>query len=423
MPFLGPSLRRRRVTDRPAVRTAAAVLASLALNALIVLVLARSGAFDMPKPGSRPRAVALAPLSAEQWASNRAVGGVQPPATRPLPRPQAQPLAPPPPAPPPEEEKRAHGQVVNTAPPKEAKKPKDSRFLAEHDSTVEKETRSRDAGRRRFENVLPTPSDGPRPQPPAQARGEEGTAAETRPGKEGQEQHGTGADRLAMPKQPAQDKLALAPRPDGAGGGDVKVAPRDDRQRIPGTADQLQVPGPAAPEGGGQKKSGPISARLLPDPSSMARIAGGPAPDLLEGVDEGEGTFLNTTSFKYATYLNRVNETIGRQWDPERAYVARDPEFKTYPVHDRITDFTITLDANGQVQSVRILRSCGLEFLDQEIVRAVRTAGPFPNPPPGLAGPDGKAEIGFRYAFMMGRGAAHYHVAYPPRSMQQPYPE
>ena len=148
MTHLGPSLRRAKVRERPGRRLAVAALASILLNALLLLVLARAGAFTMPKESAR---VTLAPLSSKQWAANRAIGPgaalpARPPAAAPKP---AAPAAPPP-------EASHHGQVVDVAPSQDSTPPKNSRFLSDRDNTVAKETRSRYA-RPGYERTLPVP--------------------------------------------------------------------------------------------------------------------------------------------------------------------------------------------------------------------------------------------------------------------------
>jgi len=71
-----------------------------------------------------------------------------------------------------------------------------------------------------------------------------------------------------------------------------------------------------------------------------------------------------------------------------------------YPVRDRTTAFEIVLDAGGRLEDVRIVAGSGLDFLDQEILRAVRNAAPFPNPPAGLL-QDGKVRLGvFEYTLV-----------------------
>lgn len=420
MAFLGPSLRRRKVDERPGSRTATAVVLSLAVNALILLVLGRLGAFQLGQVAP-VRPVAIAPLTADQWAANRAITGGPPPPAMPQRPPE---LAQIPPPPPPEEERRSPGQIVDVAPSKDSRRPKDSRFLSDRDNTVEKETRSRHAGTQAFENTLPAPSDGLKrkvPVAPPPEAGEDGQAARTTPGKEGPSApRGTGAEKLVVPEQNAQERLAVAPRPDAPGGGDVPVAPRTDQQRLNGGGEALQVPGAAGARGGGRKAG--IDRRLLPDPQNLARIAGGPSPDRLDGVEEGDQTALNTRSFKYATFINRVGMAIYREWDPNRAYQARDPDGKVYPARDRTTSIEIVLDGAGAIRFVKVLDSSGLDFLDQEVVRAARAAGPFPNPPAGLMDGSGQIHLALAYTLEM-RRASRVQVLMPSLPSQRAYPE
>src|SRR5512134_2636378 len=189
MAYLGPSLRREKRTERPRRRAAAAVAASLALNAALLWALAVSGAFRL-QPAAGSSRVALARIDSAQWEANRKVGGAAPDRKEPAPaaRPEAQ-----------EEEARAEGQVVDVAPPKDARRPKESRFLAEHDSTVERETRSRFAGRK-YEHTLPVPQEGARGATARPVPGEEKAAGGER-GEDG-------------PAKAQGERVARAPRPD-----------------------------------------------------------------------------------------------------------------------------------------------------------------------------------------------------------------
>src|SRR5512138_3975562 len=110
MTHLGPSLRRAKVRERPGRRIAAAAVVSILLNSLLFFLLARAGAFSMPKASAR---VSLAQVNAAQWAANRAIrpDAASPKASLPSPAVKK------PPAPtPPEPEAHPKGQVVDVAP-------------------------------------------------------------------------------------------------------------------------------------------------------------------------------------------------------------------------------------------------------------------------------------------------------------------
>src|SRR5512133_1509742 len=119
----GPVRRRLRVRERPRLRALAALVVSVALNALLVAWLAAAGAFTVPARTERTP-VALAPLSPRAWSENRRV---RPPEPR-----EAQP----------------RGRVVELPPGarRSDRPPDDSRFLSDRNARVERETVSRDAG-------------------------------------------------------------------------------------------------------------------------------------------------------------------------------------------------------------------------------------------------------------------------------------
>ena len=435
MAFLGPSLRRKRVTERPAARIAVAALASLALNALLFLVVARLGAFDLAGPPATER-VELAPLSADQWSANRAIAGLPPamrlpvappPISAPVPA-QRPPEASPPTPPPPRRDEELPGRLVQVAPSKDATPPKDSRFVSDRDNSVEKETRSRFAGTKKFANLLPSPSEGT--AKPKQEAGEGGNADRTRQAKTGPDvANGTGAEKASTPggkPHEEQQQLALAERPHEPGLGGL-LQPRGQRSApAPAPGDEgLSVPGAPGPPGEASKKSG--EANLLPSTRSMAAITGGPSPDDLRDMDieEGDGTYLNTRFYKYATFYNRIFESVYEQWKPSDAYQARDPRGTTFPLRDRRTTISMTLDASGQLTSVEVIQSSGLDFLDREIVRAVHAAAPFPNVPAALV-KDGQVRIppsAWTLRFEAG-GGIHVQVGGPPQlPSQRPFPE
>lgn len=401
MAFLGPSLRRRKLRERPAARATAAIALSLLANLGLLALLAATGVFDVTAPPESSR-VALAPLSSSQWASNRAIAGARPPPRAPAAA-QAQRARPePPPAP----AEKARGQVVDVAPSSDNRPPPaDTRFLADRDNRVEKETRSRHAGKKLWENTLPSPSEGtPESKARAQAPGDDGAGRASRPGREGPKAGG-----VTAPPAPSPERLALAPRLEGEAAIRVPgVAPTSPPS--PTVEPKAGDAGEAGPAGegegeGGERSAGRGLADLRPDAGMLARIAGGPSPDRLDGVEEGEATLLNTRGFRYATYIVRVNRAIYSNWSPNDVYQARDPEFRMYPVRDRTTAFEILLDASGNLENVRIVEGSGLDFLDQEILRAVRKAAPFPNPPAGLLDGRGKIRLGVFQYTLVNRGA------------------
>jgi TonB family protein len=279
------------------------------------------------------------------------------------------------------------GQVVDVAPSKDDTPPKDSRFVSDRDNTVEKETRSKQA-RAGYENTLPSPAEKGRPARGAERKESGSSQAKRAPGSAGT---GEAAARRTAPSEAARDRLALMPR--GELRNPLTSPPVPPRSRSGGEAapgDGLEAPGDLAGKGE------PL-AHLRPGAAAYDKLAGGPSPDHLEGVDEGEGTYLNTREWKYAGYFNRIKQSVASKWDPGASMAARDPSGARFGDKDWQTLLHVKLDAAGSLKDVAVSKASGLEFLDRLAVDAFQKAQPFSNPPAGLA--DERGEIVFTFGF------------------------
>ncbi len=379
MAHLGPALRRRKRLERPWRRLAVALGVSLVLNWLALSEIKVDWLAGM-RPGAPVREVALAPLSASQWAANRST----------TPRPLAA-LAVPRPPPPPRE---APGKVVITAPSGDDRRPEKTDYVSERNQRVEKETRSRYA-RTGLPNVLDRPSMPgavQRPQavapPTAQAK-----AQEARSGKAGAPGQ-TGP--TGRPQQKAEELLALAFDRSG------HLMTRPERPEVRGT------PGPTGTQGqeGDQGQAGSEAGQPRVDPGRMhpsaafyEGLVGAPLDEGLRDVEEGEQTLLNTREWKYAGYLNRVKTAVAATWDPITVLVSRDPTGQKFAYKDRFTLLDVTLDEKGSLQGLTVRKSCGVEFLDEAALEAFRKAQPFPNPPAGMV--DARGQIRFSFGFIL----------------------
>jgi TonB family protein len=354
--------------------------------------------------GKEVRPVSLAPLSASQWDANRAIrdGSRPPPPNAP-----AVAIAPPRTSPPPPQKQKApeqktKGQVVDVAPSKDQTPPKDSRFVSDRNNTVEKETRSRHA-HAGYAHTLPVPTQS--------QSGAQGAEAPARPpvavgegGRPGTTPKPAAGEQPAARPEPKQEKLALRDDPSGA------HEPPEHRPPEPGEGlgspqvnpGERSVQGPTDPGVPGTPGHRGDLSRLMPSAAAYNRLAGGPAPDHLDGVEEGEGTYLNTREWKYATYFNRVKQAVAPQWDPRTPLLARDPTGKMFAYKDRITFLAVTLDDRGGLRQLGVEQSCGVDFLDQAAMEAFRKAEPFVNPPRGLA--DANGEIRFTFGFYLETG-------------------
>jgi periplasmic protein TonB len=101
-----------------------------------------------------------------------------------------------------------------------------------------------------------------------------------------------------------------------------------------------------------------------------------PATWAFSGSRAGAPISLNTRDPVYVSYFNRIKQSIELQWEyPEVAL--------RYGLQGRLSlEFAIA--ANGQLERLRILRSSGSQVLDDEAVRAIKAAAPFPPIPPWI---------------------------------------
>lgn len=79
---------------------------------------------------------------------------------------------------------------------------------------------------------------------------------------------------------------------------------------------------------------------------------------------------INTKDPLYVSYFNKIKQTIEQQWEyPEMAL--------RYGLQGRLAlEFTIT--GSGQLEGLRLIRSSGSQLLDEEALRAIKAAAPFP---------------------------------------------
>jgi TonB family protein len=129
------------------------------------------------------------------------------------------------------------------------------------------------------------------------------------------------------------------------------------------------------------------------------------ARELVEEADEGSEMVPGTKRHEFASFFNRVRDSIARHWSPNDVMRSHDPTGKIYGRRDRHTLLRIRLFPDGALSRVWIIRSSGLDVLDEEAVRSVRSAAPFVNPPEGLVDAQ-SGTIEFRFGFTLFNGQA-----------------
>ena len=404
---------------RPQRRLMLAVAISVIAHLAVLPFIARDGIFVMPKHPVK-QAVSLVATPRSQILR---AGPYDPLASSAGPTQQPQ-LPPAVPVPEPSQKLPA-GQVVSLGPTNDLAPDKPTKYLSEHDSRVLKETRARETSAF-FKNALSKVQ-------------KEGRNEKTAPGapavaeKPGDRGNGGGQEQkrarteAQLPSKPRRDALRVAEAPDGTlRARDATAAIKGTGTRVaiadPGSSGQAQSVGPGAPGAGpgtpGQMK--PLNLTLDQPVGAAGPIAGGPMPDDLRGIEEGDETLLNSRSFKFAGFLNRVKETVGRVWvqKVQAEATKRDPTGQLYSYRDRRTVVEFTLDKQGEITDVKVAASSGVQYLDEVAVDAFRIVQRFPNPPPGLLQENGEVKLPFAFTLLAATGGMRLQVgpAYLPGS-------
>jgi protein TonB len=214
-----------------------------------------------------------------------------------------------------------------------AEKPDDSRFLAKHDHRVEKETIVKDTALDSF---------------------------------------------MASPALPPM----MAPR-----SGSFEQLMKSGRERKIAAIFPEQILRDTAQSQSGSQVRSPISP-------------GGGMVDYVENVDVGGEVLLNTAEFKYYGYFSRMRDKVRHYWVNNIQNAA----LKTYMVGrplagdmDHETRVILTLGEEGQIKTVKVLKSSGNLDLDKATVDAFMQSGPFPNPPKDLLKKNNEIEVSWSF--------------------------
>lgn len=336
--------------------------ASLGLHVLLVALLAVVGLPGLGTGWERPVSVRL-------LEGDVIPGDVTPPTydavAQPLedtPEPEPDPLDEP------EDPLHPDGQIVETAPPKVEQVPVEADYLAEHDTTVPEEMRSR-----KFkvnpEVIAPTYSD--------QSKVELEERADV-----GATQASTGAM---------------------AGGTDEATPGKGPpRSLIPSQFLVTNKEGLAAPV---------LASGGIQD------IRGAPQNDLLD-EKYGPGVALNTREFFGAEYINRIRRQVNLYWKQNIDNLS--PSVRLGKPR-YLTAVSVVLTSDGVLESIVVTESSDSEPIDDCVVEAFRIAGPYPNPPAQLIGRDGRVRLPeFDFTVNIGQAQMQYQGVDPRANVQFP---
>ncbi len=258
-------------------------------------------------------------------------------------------------------------KVVKNARIEREIRPDDTKLISEFDNKVERERQAAlsngaagAAGRAKAQRPLQRPS-----KPQKKHLQEASKMAPTR------------SD--AVPQDSAEIEEALVLRPDDSG----------------------MRSGPAAPSA----SPGPTESQseFRSDPESLRGLFGLPGSiDRVDGVEEGQENLFNTRRSRYASFFNRIRDAVSHRWHPEVIHKKRDPYGKIYGEQPRRTVLRVLLNPDGSLHRIYTDASCGVDYLDEEAIRAMRSAAPFVNPPSQLVDArTGKIEFTFGFVLLI----------------------
>ena len=313
----------------------------------------------------------------------------------------------------------ASGQVVEITKPQLESQPDRARFLSEYDSQVKEEVVARGSTEEMVDRpspkelpVTPNPPEvieekAPK-APPDEATAESQDNATENPGPEGDSRE---KSVLAMRGVGSADRRPSEAREAGVLDGKEEIS-AEGIERRRGDGIRRSERSELEPEGGGGGDGGKNKSmpNLKPSQETMARAVGGGSVDKLDNVKSGEFTALNSRKWKYASFFNRLKRRVAQNWHPDKVYLRRDPTGKVYGSKDRITVLRVSLTPSGTLAKVFVAKQSGVDFLDDEAVRAFREAGPFPNPPRALVEEDGLITFSFGFHFQIGGRADSWRI-------------
>ena len=309
-------------------RTLLAFVLSLLAHPLLAGAVILLTTLTRTPPPKRPvnRPVSLRTIDSKQWASNR--GRNAPPLNEP-----PAPLHP-------------KGQVVDVAPGNNRVAP-DAKYLAETNNRVEKETRAREQSQK---YSIAKPKNSPNPEAMPVERGRAGGSS---PSPVSAASRLEALNAFGGPRPRLSELMHAA----ALGHSTSNVDSNDQHGAMASAGDEARG-----------------------SDSTVAAEGGGAPNDDLRDVEKGEGTFLNTREWKYASFFNRVKQAVSAHWDPNGRMQSKGNN----SIMDRTTVVQVALRPDGSLVDIFVTKSCGLDYLDQEAIKAFERAQPFANPPAAL---------------------------------------
>ena len=131
---------------------------------------------------------------------------------------------------------------------------------------------------------------------------------------------------------------------------------------------------------------------LRPPVEGLEKEPGASAEIEQEGgasAEDQETISLDTEDTRYVSYARAVKESIAKKWKYP-------PDAKANLIEGRL-QILFSLNRTGELVRIQVLTPSGASTLDQEAVRAVRAAAPFPPVPQQVKAARLNIEANFEY--------------------------
>jgi hypothetical protein len=101
-----------------------------------------------------------------------------------------------------------------------------------------------------------------------------------------------------------------------------------------------------------------------------------------------------------AAYIETVKRKVRAKWHPQEGFLRLDPDGSKFGRSNRYTLVRAQIRANGDLADTRVETACGVQWLDDTAVQALRDAVPYRAPPRELV-KDGVFDFRFGFFFQL----------------------
>lgn len=124
-----------------------------------------------------------------------------------------------------------------------------------------------------------------------------------------------------------------------------------------------------------------------------------------ERLKRGEMLKINAAESDYAQFIRRMKEKIIQHWSPQKTVTT-----EMYNYNEVMVTIGVVLNLSGEIVELRTVSGSFFPQYDQECLRALREAGPYPNPHKSLIQDDGFVYIPWTLTLYMRGAASGYGV-------------